>query len=133
MNFIFVWQFIIDIGWGIFFVCVEVFVEVVYWIVWGFCTILGWDELDGVVEMWRVSVVWILYVVWEWNAYPGISSGRIKSKCKTPPQLRDKIIWGNKLHIVQKCKIWMVLYGYTTRIYQDKINQCYWWIVIVKM
>ena len=28
---------------------------------------------------------WILESACEWNAYPGIGSGRIKSKCKTPP------------------------------------------------
>ena len=28
---------------------------------------------------------WILELACEWNTYPGIGSGRIKSKCKTPP------------------------------------------------
>ena len=28
---------------------------------------------------------WILELVCEWNTYPGIGSGRIKSKCKMPP------------------------------------------------
>lgn len=31
------------------------------------------------------SGCWIFGGRCEWNAYPGIGSGRIKSKCKTPP------------------------------------------------
>ena len=31
------------------------------------------------------SRCWILWLTCEWNAYPGIGSGRIKSKCKIPP------------------------------------------------
>ena len=68
------------------------------------------------VEVWcfgsEDSRCWILELMCEWNAYPGIGSGHIKSKCKTPPRLRDKTPRGNKLHIVQKCKLYSIGYCY---------------------
>ena len=51
-------------------------------------------ELCGdFVQFWVIKKVmndldsgrWILELACEWNTYPGIDSGRIKSKCKTPP------------------------------------------------
>ena len=43
----------------------------------------------GMVGVWcfgsEESRCWILWLMCEWNTYPGFSSGRVKLKCKTPP------------------------------------------------
>lgn len=45
----------------------------------------GDETSGGEVMKWQVSVRWIFSGMCEWNAYPGIGSGRIKTKCKIPP------------------------------------------------